>query len=207
MSNEKPLTRPRYFSGQLLTAEDFRTEQDYFLEKQRRHNRSLHGYGTVWGLDVRVDGGTEAVQSVVVSPGLAIDRYGNEILVPTEQTAQLSAQADDLTARVFLCYEETPTEFVPIPGNPGEAGPSAASRIVENFKLCLVAQEAADCGCLEPGLPPVQLAQLQRTPAGWKLDQTFHQIRLRKVDEKMVFAAGMLGVAVGAALGLLFRRR
>jgi hypothetical protein len=29
---------------------DFRTEQNYFLEKQRLHNRCFHGYGVVYGL-------------------------------------------------------------------------------------------------------------------------------------------------------------
>src|SRR5260370_1856644 len=36
----------------MLSAEDFRTEQDFFREKLKLHNRCLHGYGVVCGLPV-----------------------------------------------------------------------------------------------------------------------------------------------------------
>ena len=36
----------------MLGVNDFRTEQAYFREKQKLHNRCLHGYGTVCGLMV-----------------------------------------------------------------------------------------------------------------------------------------------------------
>lgn len=45
-------TRLKYFYGQMLGQHDFQTEQDYFREKLRLHNRCLHGYGTVCGLEV-----------------------------------------------------------------------------------------------------------------------------------------------------------
>jgi hypothetical protein len=41
-----------YFYGQLLGVDDFRTEQRYFMEKRKLHNRCLHGWGVVCGLDV-----------------------------------------------------------------------------------------------------------------------------------------------------------
>lgn len=44
--------RLRYFYGQMLAAQDLQTEQDYFREKLKLHNRCLHGYGTVCGLKV-----------------------------------------------------------------------------------------------------------------------------------------------------------
>ncbi len=44
--------RLRYFYGQVLGAADFRAEQDYFREKLKLHNRCLHGYGVVCGLEV-----------------------------------------------------------------------------------------------------------------------------------------------------------
>jgi hypothetical protein len=42
--------RLNYVYGQLLGAADFRSEQSYFRDKQRLHNRCLHGYGVVCGL-------------------------------------------------------------------------------------------------------------------------------------------------------------
>lgn len=46
------LKRLNYFYGQMLGVQDFRTEQAYFRDKHKLHNRSLHGYGTVCGLKV-----------------------------------------------------------------------------------------------------------------------------------------------------------
>jgi hypothetical protein len=70
--------RPKYFTGQLLTEEDFTAEQSYFLDGRRSDNRHLHGWGVVCGLRVTPsgDGG------VVIGPGLAIDGLGREIVVP-----------------------------------------------------------------------------------------------------------------------------
>ncbi len=44
--------RLNYFYGQLLSAADFRTEQSYLREKLKLHNRCLHGYGVICGLEV-----------------------------------------------------------------------------------------------------------------------------------------------------------
>ena len=46
------LTRLKYFYGQMLGVHDFQTEQSYFRDKLKLHNRCLHGYGTVCGLEV-----------------------------------------------------------------------------------------------------------------------------------------------------------
>ena len=45
--------RLNYFYGQMLGAADFRAEQAFFREKLKLHNRCLHGYGVVCGLEVR----------------------------------------------------------------------------------------------------------------------------------------------------------
>src|SRR5438445_618356 len=44
--------RLNYFFGQVLGVRHFRAEQDYFREKLKLHNRCLHGYGIVCGLDL-----------------------------------------------------------------------------------------------------------------------------------------------------------
>ena len=63
--------RVRYFTGQLLSASDLQTEQQYFRDKLRRHNRFLHGPGVVAGLELSVS--QEGTSScVVVSPGYGI---------------------------------------------------------------------------------------------------------------------------------------
>jgi hypothetical protein len=44
--------RLKYFFGQMLSARDFQTEQEFFREKLKLHNRCLHGHGVVCGLRV-----------------------------------------------------------------------------------------------------------------------------------------------------------
>ncbi len=77
MNDSGKLQRVSYFFGQVLGEDDFKTEQNYFIEKHRLHNRHLHGWGVVNGLEVSVDKGNV----VHVSPGIAIDCAGNEILL------------------------------------------------------------------------------------------------------------------------------
>ena len=47
--------RLKHFYGQLLGARDFQIEQSYFREKLKLHNRCLHGYGVVCGLELTAD--------------------------------------------------------------------------------------------------------------------------------------------------------
>jgi len=74
------LERVRYFPRQLLTADDMRVEQEYFRERQRRHNRFLHGWGVVCGLEVLPDPATGAM-AVKVCAGYALGPWGDEIFV------------------------------------------------------------------------------------------------------------------------------
>ena len=46
------LCRPRFFAGQLLTEEDLNRLDHYIVEKNKLHNRYLHGWGVVCGLEV-----------------------------------------------------------------------------------------------------------------------------------------------------------
>jgi len=72
------LERPRYYARQLVTASDLIQEQQFFLDKARRHNRMLHGWGVVCGLWV-TPFDDEGV--VCVEPGYALGPYGDEIVV------------------------------------------------------------------------------------------------------------------------------
>jgi hypothetical protein len=72
------LDRTRYFSGQLLTEADLNNEQSYWLAKNRLHNRYLHGWGVVCGLQVVCN---ECDGWVTIKSGYAIDPCGNDIIV------------------------------------------------------------------------------------------------------------------------------
>lgn len=76
------LERPRFFAGQLLTEAELNSEQAYVIAKNKLHNRYLHGWGVVCGLQVvchPCDGW------VTVKSGYALDPCGNDIIVCEEQ--------------------------------------------------------------------------------------------------------------------------
>jgi len=85
MSNEvKPQPqyvekRPRYFDGQYLKVDDFVSEQEYHIDRQRRISRFLHVSGILEGLQVTIEN-----TSLRITPGAAIDNEGKQILLTNE---------------------------------------------------------------------------------------------------------------------------
>jgi hypothetical protein len=167
MMNTNPpgIERPRYFHGQLLTAQDFIDEQDYFREKLRRHNRLLHGWGVVCGLRV-----TPAEQGceVIVAPGYALDPCGDEVLVEEEILLRLSrpegvegdgpeaaesdaASCPDGAWTVAIRYVEIPARFVPVMGGSPDTDALQASRTRESYELCAFATLPALPAGYDPG--------------------------------------------------------
>lgn len=163
MSNSQPLTRPHFFAGKLLTAKDLKDEQTYLIEKSKRHNRWVHGFGIVFGLRVKTNGG-----KITVSEGSALDCEGNEIVVCSSQTLSISLLDSDV-AFVNLKYAERfdgPTTV----GEP--------SSITEAFEL-VIAKSNENSGhrhvrgrWLACGKPhSLTLAKLRRGSRGWRVDR------------------------------------
>jgi hypothetical protein len=86
--------RNRYFRRKRMDAAEFRAEQDYFLERRRLINRTVHGWGVVAGY--QLDGPRpaaappahaepapkpEPVLGLRIGAGLAFDRRGRELLL------------------------------------------------------------------------------------------------------------------------------
>jgi hypothetical protein len=130
-SDERRLERPRYFQGQMLTETDLSTEQSYFLDKLRFHNRLLHGSGTVCGLAVEP---TEPPSSVVVvRPGVAIDCCGREIVVTEPLEVDLVAVLDEARPpdRVYVTVAYGEIEVAPLPVVDDAGDTHQASRVRE----------------------------------------------------------------------------
>jgi hypothetical protein len=121
-----PAERPRYFEGQLLTADDLRDEQDYWVRKQRLHNIALHGSGVVCGLAVTSQGDG----AVTVAPGIAIDRLGREIVVTGPLEIKLATGLGE--CEVVLRYAEEPSRSS-VHGEP--------TRIREGFEVLIGSRE------------------------------------------------------------------
>jgi hypothetical protein len=71
-------TRNRYFYGKLLDVFHFELEQNYFNSKRWLLNRLVTGYGVVCGLNILL---TPDKKSIYLTPGVAIDKCGHEIIV------------------------------------------------------------------------------------------------------------------------------
>jgi hypothetical protein len=156
------LVRPRYFAGQLLGADDFSLEQDYFRHRIRRLNREVIGAGVVRGLAVSVqpdDTGTG--QQVVVAPGFAIDPHGEEIELCDPARASLPPTGGLLY--VTLHHAERPTH--PLPAANGDE----FSRIEEGFAVRIEAAPTGDA---------VALARLLGTHNRWRVDKAFRPARV-----------------------------
>lgn len=103
-----PVRRVHYFFGQLLRPEDLEAEQDYHRSMRYLHNRLL-GDGVVHGLDVTVGDGS----TVVVSPGLAIDPCGRELVLPDQVSVDVKVSTDqDASWVVTATWEQQPDSFV-----------------------------------------------------------------------------------------------
>lgn len=74
--------RNNYFEGKRLTADGFRVEQDYLIDRRRLLNRAIHGWGVVYGFGMGVAAPDEdgAGGRFQIGAGLALDACGRELL-------------------------------------------------------------------------------------------------------------------------------
>ena len=76
--------RNNYFEGKRLSADSFKVEQAYGLERRRLINRAVHGWGVVYGYAIAVeppDGSRRNRRGILdIGGGLAFDKCGRELL-------------------------------------------------------------------------------------------------------------------------------
>ncbi len=75
--SDREVKRLNYFNTQFLQEADFQDEQAYHMSLRRFHNRAIHGWGIIEGLDISRTGDKE----VTIAPGVAIDKLGREIVL------------------------------------------------------------------------------------------------------------------------------
>jgi len=171
------MKRVRFFDGMLLSKADFQADQQYFREKQKIHNRCLHGYGVVCGLDVSILKGT-----IRVSPGLALSCTGDEIVVDERLTVALPETRNSMY--LTIGYGERGTDPVPAPAGGGIEN----SRTEETFEISFQAHDpchehahaksarsrALGCGKGHS----IALAKLTHGKEGWRIDHEFQPPRV-----------------------------
>jgi len=143
-----PNKRTNYAFGMVMDVDAFRQEQTHFEWKHALGNRLLHGYGTVCGLRVHSEADGSDVK-ILVEPGYAVDPHGRWIWVKEQLCARLNAWVNENqeanedfvapgTNQVFvtLCYDECPTDLVPIAGKAcaTDEDTRAPSRILETLQ-------------------------------------------------------------------------
>lgn len=102
------IKRLNFFKHQFLRASDFIDEQKYHMEMRRRHNRTLHTWGIAGsGLKVTFAQGATAVS---VSPGMAIDSQGREIILTADKTVELSGLQAGSAVYITIAYAEKQTD-------------------------------------------------------------------------------------------------
>lgn len=162
------MKRVNFFNGQLLTPADFKAEQEYFIKRTRLHNLVFHSYGIVSGLEVSI--AKDIPPTVIVSPGMAVDPYGNFITLPIAERAPLPEKEN--MVYIVIYWAERETDFVPMPTGGGE-GETAALRIEE---YALLKCEPRQTGAGQNG---IALARLKKIRGKWKLDKKFRVRRCR----------------------------
>ncbi|MFF0097531.1 hypothetical protein ACFYSF_47715 [Streptomyces canus] len=137
-----PTTRLRWFTGRFITARDLTDEQDYHVARHRMHNRLLHGWGTVCGLEVRPHERAECGNEWVrVEPGIAIDCMGREIVLPHREAGHWPidperTQAEDALAILCIRYGECLAEPLPaIVADCSSATRTEPGRVVEQWEF------------------------------------------------------------------------
>lgn len=153
-----PDLRVNYAFGMVLGVDDFTQEQRYFLEKEHLHNRALHGFGTVFGLNVDLSTPSDRADDLLITvrPGMGIDQLGRAFVVRSDQCARLAAWlaaeerrdpgviarrrqglSGDMSVYVVARYAECTDALVPIPGQPCSSAEQtqAPSRIRDSFAI------------------------------------------------------------------------
>ncbi|MFE2216588.1 hypothetical protein ACFW93_32195 [Streptomyces canus] len=170
--------RPRFFTGQLLCAEDLQANVGYVLDTARMRNRLMFGAGVVCGLAVACDPCDGP--GVLVAPGYALDCSGHDLMVACAQRVDIVALAREARARVtgtdcdrtpghaeqgsdlrsyglYIRYEEELTDpLAPYPaGEPCGTAVCEASRVREGLRF-LVRPMPDGCGHPRPRRSPLQ---------------------------------------------------
>lgn len=126
-------TRPSFFSGRLLTADDLRREQEYVDSRRHLQNLATLGAGVVTGLAVSEEPGGKEIR---VAAGYAVDPWGREIIVPADVCVPWPTAIERQPRRwgVVIEYAEYDTDPVPTANGP------MASTVSEGYSITVLTE-------------------------------------------------------------------
>jgi hypothetical protein len=130
-----PLERPSFFPGERLAASDLDAVQRYHRTLRWLHNRAMHDWGVALGLAVSGERGEKTVR---VTPGLAVDRAGREVLLAEPTTLQVPALAGTAAGEpvdLYLTASYLDDDALTPETRGGECGAAGAVRYAERCAL------------------------------------------------------------------------
>jgi len=141
------IERPRYFARQLVTPAELNLEARYFLDRLRRHNRMLHGWGVVCGAKVCAvgDGKTTEPWKVRITPGYLIDGFGNEVMIAIERIVDLRSAG--VTVTCGDCGGDVGDPWCQDVWTSCEAGPRWLAVCHRECQVRPVRVQPTGCGC------------------------------------------------------------
>ena len=135
------IKRLNYYERQYLRTQDFKDEQAYHVKMRRHHLLSHHTWGIVSGLKVIKD---KQTKRWFLQKGMAVDKFGREIIVPEEQELDINTIQDQfkdlplsaLPARLnlWLAYELEASDDA-APGYKACYDDKPFNRIQETYRL------------------------------------------------------------------------
>jgi hypothetical protein len=101
MFGERALFKTRYWHGQRLEADDLRRQEHTFEQVRWWHNRAMHdAVGVTHGLEATFEAGPPP--ALKVSPGLAYDGYGRELVIAADTRLPVPTDVADGALLVLL---------------------------------------------------------------------------------------------------------
>ncbi len=149
------LKRPHYQAGNFFTAQDLLTEQSYRQQRLRRHNRYLHSWGVVCGLQVVPASDPSRPWAVQVCPGYAIDCCGDEIEVRSPAVVDVR---DYLWRQPLVDGQPVLTAYVGIRYAEQQVRPIPAAQL--------------GCSCDDPVYQPSRIRDSFQVDILWTLPET-----------------------------------
>lgn len=145
---EEPLERLNYFNSQRLEAVDFRLEQLYHIRVRRWLNKSLYSPGIAAGLEVQKNPNDS--HSVIVSPGLALDIDGREIIVLEERIVKVCGtprRPDGVRLGNYLVISYGEDKVAPMQDGCRVSVAKPTSAASCNCRGSTKSRKSGDCGC------------------------------------------------------------
>jgi hypothetical protein len=174
--------RPRYWQGQYLRARDFVDEQAYHRAMRRRLNLASATWGIVTGLTLveQPRAGSTSVD-LMITPGMAVDGFGREILVFSPVLLQVADFQRFPTARwvpVWLRYQPDQAALPPY-GYEACADGDQSSRVRESYRI--------EVGPFTPSHDPVVIDGAQVADSDLPADLSVPYQALPEDDERAVW--------------------